>query len=112
MKFRYSQSDFGLGLRARQEKERAPFINGTLSGATNRPFVSNLELAQEKRGGKFAGERLSAFLHQPGEMERTQGWMNAFERGNLPANMNIKRNKMETAQMFNPEPPMNEEEMA
>ena len=112
MKFRYSQSDFGLGLRARQEKERAPFINGTLSGATNRPLVSNLDTPEEKRGGKFAGERLSAFLYQPGEMDRTLGWMDAFERGSLDENMKYKRNKMETAQMFNPEPPMNEEEMA
>tara|TARA_B100001093_G_scaffold514475_1_gene588584 strand:- start:805 stop:1143 length:339 start_codon:yes stop_codon:yes gene_type:complete len=112
MNFRYSQSDFGLGLRPRQEKERAPHLNATISGVSHRPQVSDLDKPDEKRGGNFAGERLSAFLHQPGEMDRTLGWMEAFERGNLDENMRAKRNRMETQQIMNPMPPQGGEEMA
>jgi len=111
MKFRYSQQDFGLGLRPRQKEGVAPHLNATISGASYRPAVSNLDRPEEKRGGKFAGERLSAFLHQPGEMERTMGWMEAFERGNLEQNMIAKRNRMESGSMLQQQQQMNQPSM-
>ena len=108
MKFDYAQPEVALGRKTQQRAQEFPTAPGTVNSVAEFNQVTSLDTPEQDKGGRFAGERLASYLYKPGEMERTNGWMQAFERGNLLENMNYKRNIMESNQMMAPEPPMEE----
>ena len=113
MKFSYPQAQVLLGRKTQYRDQENPAVSGTLSGANNfRPITKLDKPTTGKKGGKFAGERLQAYLYDEGERRRTTAFNEAFFNGGSDQGLGWMQRRQEIANMRNQQPQNNEEQMS
>lgn len=111
MKFSYPQAQVLLGRKTQYRDQENPAVSGTLSGANNFNPITKLDKTTTgKKGGKFAGERLQAYLYDEGERRRTTAFNEAFFNGGSGQGLDWMRRRQEIVNMKNPQDQQNNQE--